>query len=209
MALLDRFRAQPRQAHTDPAVRLAFVQEVPITERELLAEIAREDEDARVRRAAVAKLMDPDALSAVALTDADHSVRDAARTMLRDMALDAFEGVAEADSLAAVQAPGSSADVQTLAPLGKTTPPPPVEKPAVRSEDAPEAVVDAARDGEERSEQETVAEADRTRAAAEAMRRSEEARAEAAAAAEAERRRLEEATDDKRRRDAERRQGRL
>src|SRR5438067_2198198 len=59
MALLDRFRAQPRQKHADPAVRLAFVQELPISEREVLAEIVREDADARVRRAAAAKLLDP------------------------------------------------------------------------------------------------------------------------------------------------------
>ena len=66
MALLDRFRAQPRQKHADPAIRLAFVDEVPIDERALLTEIAREDEDARVRRAAVLKLMEPSALATVA-----------------------------------------------------------------------------------------------------------------------------------------------
>ena len=64
MALLDRFRTQSRHKNPDPAVRLAFVQEIPLEERELLAEIAREDTDARVRRAAVAKLMDPAALAA-------------------------------------------------------------------------------------------------------------------------------------------------
>ena len=75
MALLDRFRAQPRQKHPDAAVRLAFVQEIPIDERDLLAEIAREDADARVRRAAVAKLMDAAALAGVAKDDADEGVR--------------------------------------------------------------------------------------------------------------------------------------
>jgi len=84
MALLDRFRTQPRQKHPDPAVRLAFVQEIPIDERELLAEIAREDSDARVRRAAVAKLMDVPALAAITKDDADESVRAQASTMLRD-----------------------------------------------------------------------------------------------------------------------------
>ena len=44
-------------------------------ERELLAEIARDDADARVRRAAVAKLMDPAALAGVARQDADEQVR--------------------------------------------------------------------------------------------------------------------------------------
>jgi hypothetical protein len=45
MTLLDRFRTQPPQKHADPVVRLAYVQEIPIDERDLLAEIAREDPD--------------------------------------------------------------------------------------------------------------------------------------------------------------------
>src|SRR5471032_2528668 len=74
MALLDRFRAQSHK-HPDAAVRLAFVQEIPLDERELLHEIAREDADPRVRRAAVAKVMDPAALAGVAKADADDQVR--------------------------------------------------------------------------------------------------------------------------------------
>src|SRR2546428_10518885 len=75
MTLLDRFRALPPQKHSDPVVRLAYVQEIPIDERDLLAEIARDDVDARVRRAAVAKLMNPSALAAVAEADPDPRVR--------------------------------------------------------------------------------------------------------------------------------------
>src|SRR5437867_12974998 len=93
MALLDRFRTHSRQKHPDPNVRLAFVQEVPLDEREVLAEIARDDVDPRVRKAAVAKLMDPAALAGVARHDADDGVRSDAVTMLRDIALEAFEGI--------------------------------------------------------------------------------------------------------------------
>ncbi len=116
MTLLDRFRAQPRQKHPDPAVRLGFVQEIPITERDLLAEIARDDTDLRVRRAAVAKLMDPSALATFA-ADGDASVREQAVAMLRDIALEAFEGVSEADSLAAVEA---LSDTKALALVAKS-----------------------------------------------------------------------------------------
>ena len=109
MTLLDRFRSQiARQKHTDPAVRLAFVEEVPLDEREVIASIAREDEDPRVRRAAVAKLMDPAALGRIAGEDPDEDVREQAGVMLRDIALEAFEGVAEGDSLEAVEAIGDS-----------------------------------------------------------------------------------------------------
>jgi len=117
MTLLDRFRTQP-QRDPDPAVRLAYVAELPLTERDQIVASAREDEDPRVRRAAVAKLLDPPALAAIAHEDADQSVRDAAVTMLRDIALDAFEGVDEAGSLAAVDA---LADARTLAQIAKTS----------------------------------------------------------------------------------------
>lgn len=118
MTLLDRFRAQPRQKHPDPTVRLSFVQEIPITERELLTEVAREDADARVRRAAVAKLMEPSALAGIAAEDSDESVRDQAVAMLRDIALEAFEGIGEPEGLAAVDA---LTDARALAVVAKST----------------------------------------------------------------------------------------
>ena len=119
MPILDRFRAQPRQKHPDPAVRLSFVQEIPIDEHDLLSEIARDDEDARVRRAAAAKLMNPTALAAIARDDADESVRSQATTMLRDIALEAFEGVGEAESLAAIDA---LTDAKMLVAVAKSAP---------------------------------------------------------------------------------------
>lgn len=116
MTLLDRFRTQP-QRHPDPAVRLAHLGEIPLTERELIAAIARDDDDARVRRAAVAKLMDPVALGAICRDDRDESVRGQAAEMLRDIALEAFEGIAEADGLEAVDA---LTDVRALSQIAKT-----------------------------------------------------------------------------------------
>jgi hypothetical protein len=116
MAILDRFRTQARHKHPDAAVRLAFVQELPLEERELLGEIAREDTDPRVRRSAVAKLMDPAALAHVARNDAEAQVRAQAVDMLRDIALEAFEGIAEADSHAAIDALD---DPKTLAGIAK------------------------------------------------------------------------------------------
>jgi peroxiredoxin Q/BCP len=90
MTLLDRFRTQSRDKHPDPAVRLAFVDELPIDDRTTIAAMAREDDDARVRRAAVAKLMAPGPLAAIARDDRDESVRQQAVTMLRDIALEAL-----------------------------------------------------------------------------------------------------------------------
>jgi hypothetical protein len=117
MTLIDRFRTQGRHKHPDPAVRLAYVEEIPLEEREVIASIAREDEDVRVRRAAIAKLMDPAALGAIAGNDRDETLRAQATAMLRDIAVEAFEGVAEADSLEAVDA---LTDGRALAQIAKT-----------------------------------------------------------------------------------------
>src|SRR5687768_9146953 len=118
MTLLDRFRTQTRHKHPDPAVRLAYVGEIPLDDREMIAAIAREDEDPRVRRAAVAKLMDAAALGAIARDDADEGVRSAAGAMLRDLALEAFEGTSESESLDAVDA---IADPRLLAQIAKSS----------------------------------------------------------------------------------------
>jgi hypothetical protein len=118
MTLLDRFRTQP-QRHPDPAVRLAHLAEIPFTERELIASIARDDEDVRVRKAAVSKLLDPVALGIICRDDRDESVRAAAATMLKDIALEAFEGLGENEGLEAVDALN---DVRVLAQIAKSAP---------------------------------------------------------------------------------------
>src|SRR5438067_1844621 len=116
MTLLDRFRTSSPHRHPDPAQRLAFVEELPLNEREAIATMAREDDDSRVRRAAVAKLMDPAALAAIAREDRDEDVRAAAAAMLRDLALEVFEGFGEVESLEAVSA---MSDARTLAQVAK------------------------------------------------------------------------------------------
>ena len=54
MSFLDRFKPQPRWKHTDPAVRLEAVPTIPDDDEHLavLQELARQDVDVRVRRAA-------------------------------------------------------------------------------------------------------------------------------------------------------------
>jgi hypothetical protein len=117
LTLLDRFRAQSRHRHPDPSVRLSHVEEIPLENREMIGTIAREDEDPRVRRAAVSKLMDSTALAGVARDDKDETVRAAASSMLRDIALEAFEGLTEADSMDAVDA---MADARALTQIART-----------------------------------------------------------------------------------------
>jgi hypothetical protein len=120
MTLLDRFRSQSRDKHPDVAVRLAYVEELPLEDSQAIATIAREDSDPRVRRAAVAKLMDPVALGAVLRSDADESVRSRTLEMLRDIAVEAFENTSEAQSLAAVDVLHGLDDQRALGLIAKS-----------------------------------------------------------------------------------------
>ena len=54
--LIDKFRGRPEWQHTDPAVRAEAVLRLPASDRELILALAREDPDARVRRAAVKRI---------------------------------------------------------------------------------------------------------------------------------------------------------
>jgi hypothetical protein len=132
MGLLDRFRAQPKWKHADAGIRLAGVEEIPLQDQALLATLAREDADARVRRAAVRKIYDPALLKDVAARDADAEVRDEASGVLLDLALGAFEDSSEAESLKALDhlddprhlaavAKGASAEAVSLAALSRLT----------------------------------------------------------------------------------------
>ena len=103
MGILDRFKTQPKWKHADADVRLAGVHELPEDEQDVLAEVARTDEDARVRKAAVSKLGTVGTLAEILRADADESVRDEAAGVLLDIALGAFEAD-EASSLAALEA---------------------------------------------------------------------------------------------------------
>ena len=56
MGILEKLRPQPRWKHADPGVRAAAVYELGPDEGEALRLLAREDTEARVRRAAVTRL---------------------------------------------------------------------------------------------------------------------------------------------------------
>jgi hypothetical protein len=88
MALLDRLRPQPAWKHPDAAVRLASLDTLAESELGVIAILARTDESPRVRRAAIARLSDPDALGTIARGDVDTQVRADALARLLTLALD-------------------------------------------------------------------------------------------------------------------------
>jgi hypothetical protein len=82
MGILERLRPQPRWKHSDPTVRAAAVYDLGPDEGDVLRALAREDAEARVRRAAVARLDDVSTLGDISKTDPDSDVRNEAARQL-------------------------------------------------------------------------------------------------------------------------------
>ncbi len=141
--LIDRFRSKPEWQHPDPAVRAEAVLRLPSAESETLLAIAREDADARVRRAAVRKLSDIDAVSAIASGDADAGVRDEAESRLAHLALH------ERDEHAAKRALEGLRDPRHLAAVARGAALVPVREAAIRALPDPRALAAIVREAED------------------------------------------------------------
>jgi hypothetical protein len=124
MSFLDRFKIQPKHKSPDPEVRLASVQELgagasgPLNDEDagVLLALAREDTDARVRRAAAARIEDVGVLAAIAGFDADAGIREEVLGRLADAAM-------SGDSAqTAAQALGALTDQKQIAAVAKTSP---------------------------------------------------------------------------------------
>ena len=85
--LIDRFRSRPEWQHADPAVRAEAVLRLPASDHELVLALAREDADARVRRAAVKRLSEAAVLAEIAGGDSDLGVREEAAGRLVHVAV--------------------------------------------------------------------------------------------------------------------------
>src|SRR5688572_15273515 len=91
MGILEKLRPQPRWKHADPGVRTAAVYDLGPDEDEALRQLAREDTEARVRRAAVTRLSDVAVLGDIGRTDPDEDVRAEAIRGLAGLAAEADE----------------------------------------------------------------------------------------------------------------------
>jgi hypothetical protein len=80
MSIFDKLKPQPRWKHADPSIRLEALRDLegPVE----LAILAETDPDAKVRRAAVAKISDPAVLGRVGSSDSDPDARDRAADRL-------------------------------------------------------------------------------------------------------------------------------
>ncbi len=87
MGILEKLRPQPKYKHVDPAVRVEGVHEIdPAVEGDVIVALAKDDPDARVRRAAVARVTEASVLADIARNEADAGVRDHAVAQLADLA---------------------------------------------------------------------------------------------------------------------------
>ncbi|PYQ07505.1 MAG: hypothetical protein DMF82_03755 [Acidobacteria bacterium] len=139
MTLLDRFRARPPWQSPDPQVRAAAVRQLGADQSEVVATIARDDEDPRVRRAAVQRLDDPLALAERARDDGDESVRQEATGRLVHMA-----EAAEDPALAAAAMAGLG-DARHLSALARTARLPSTRAAAVARLEDPRALAAVAK----------------------------------------------------------------
>lgn len=112
MGILDKLRPQARWKHGDPMVRLEAVQGLADADLDVLTQVASEDTDARVRRAALGRLSDVEVLSAITRNDADGGVRDAA--------VERLVALATGGAVAAVRALGNLGRQKDLAALARS-----------------------------------------------------------------------------------------
>jgi Domain of Unknown Function (DUF349) len=86
MGLLEKLRPQPKWKHTDPAVRLEGLHEIEDQDQDSLVALATDDGDARVRRAAAARVTDAAVLAAIVRNESDAATRDYATARLAALA---------------------------------------------------------------------------------------------------------------------------
>ncbi len=138
--LIDRFRGRPEWQHTDAAVRAEAVLRLPASEHELVLALAREDADARVRRAAVKRIAEVAVLNEIAGADADPGVREEAAVQLVHAAIhDPNEAQARAAVLGLKEA-------RHLASVAKTAAHPAVREAAIHALADPKALAAVVRE---------------------------------------------------------------
>jgi hypothetical protein len=118
MGILEKLRPLPRWKHADPAVRAAGVYELGLEDGdalETLRGLAREDPEARVRRAAVTRLDDIAVLGEIARTDPDEDVRGEAVRGLAGLAAETGDVSRARDVVRQLMAAGRTREIVVVA----------------------------------------------------------------------------------------------
>jgi len=115
MGILERLRPQPRWRHADPGVRAAAVYDLSANDADALLVLAREDGEARVRRAAVTRVDDVRVLAEIARTDPEDEVRHEAIRGLAGLAAESAEPAMAVDVVRQLVALGRLKEVVVIA----------------------------------------------------------------------------------------------
>jgi uncharacterized protein DUF349 len=115
MGILEKLRPPPRWKHADPTVRVAAVYELGPDEADTLHALAREDAEARVRRAAVTRIDEAGVLGEIARTDPDENVRAEAVRGLAGIAAEADDPMQAVDAVRQLMALGRTKEIVLVA----------------------------------------------------------------------------------------------
>src|SRR5215510_13694664 len=115
MSILEKLRPLPRWKPADPAVRAAAVYDLGPDEADALRALAREDSEARVRRAAVARIDDISTVADVARTDPDEDVRTEAVRNLAGVGAETSDAVQAIEVVRQLIALGRSKEAVVVA----------------------------------------------------------------------------------------------
>lgn len=127
MGILDKLRPQTKSTHPDPNIRIEAVHETDADDVASLGAFAKDDADARVRRAAVSRIADPALLAEIARNESEGMVRDHAVVQLVEQASKHDAAVASA----AVSALASLGRERELATVAKGAGPEAVRRAAI------------------------------------------------------------------------------
>jgi hypothetical protein len=137
MGILEKLRTQPKYKHPDPAVRIEGLRDAdPAAGHDVLIALAKDDPDARVRKAAVSRLGgEATVLADVARNEADQGVRDHAVALLVELgqAHDESRALAAVSALASL---GAERELGTVARAAGPEAPRRAAVAAVRDEKA-------------------------------------------------------------------------
>ncbi len=114
MGFLDKLRPQSKSTHPDPNIRIEAVHETDAGDLASLSGFAKDDGDARVRRAAVSRIADVAVLADIARNESDAGVRDHAVGQLAEQAAKHDADVAS-PAVAALASLGRERELTTVA----------------------------------------------------------------------------------------------
>ena len=127
MGILDKLRPQSKSTHADPNIRIEAIHELDPSDTDALTAFAKDDSDARVRRAAVARISDTAVLADIVRNETEASVRDHALGQLVEQA-----SKHDADTaMRAVSALASLGKEKELVQVSKATGPDAVRRAAI------------------------------------------------------------------------------